>query len=452
MNRLLMNRLLMKLIKFLNILYYNNIYMSSNSNNDNFLDYEWILPTYIIVSIILAVICIFIFYSNNENKIMIGIISFMISCLMWIPYVFHKNQLRQEEINEEEEREKQEEKEANAVCVKDDPCQNDGICSSYGPNLQQYTCECPPEWEGKNCDEAAKGVAIDQKCLKENGKEIPNIEFCNAGNTDDIKWQNHKLVNPVDCQGDENCRCVKSEDYDISCPYRRDGEFNDKYNPYGCNVLNHEVFCPELAENGNPGCVVRSDYDPGENCAVSTIGQSELCRDKYDKHNSYWDDHKFKCIVDCSDNKVYNKYKDKCESFNLCKNVTIETECKNNYCKWDNNKCIIDNDIKQCISMGQNKCDENNDRCEWKKISDSHHKHCIDKTIPPVVTPPVVTPPVVTQPVVTPPVVTQPVVTPPVVTPPVVTPHVLNKKTFKLKNKKLNKNVNGFVVGGLYEL
>lgn len=35
------------------------------------------------------------------------------------------------------------------ICVKDNPCVNDGVC---GNTLEGYICKCPTGWEGDNCD------------------------------------------------------------------------------------------------------------------------------------------------------------------------------------------------------------------------------------------------------------------------------------------------------------
>jgi len=329
-----------------------------------------------------------------------------------------------------EEKKEKEEMEANAVCIKDNNCKNDSICNSYGPELQQYTCKCTPDWTGKNCDELKAGANSDKRCQKDNGEDIPNIEYCNSRDVEDIKWQNKKLINPVDCKGDKLCHCVDTNTYDINCPYTRDGDINDLYNPYGCDVLNHEVFCPKSAEDDKAKCVIRSDTELGEDCAESTIGQSELCHGIYGKHNSYWDGDKFKCIVDCSDNKVYNKYKDKCEPFNYCKNKTDETECNRQpYCEFVNEKCKMNN-TKHCVSMNENKCEEE-DRCKWTKEENNHHKTCSDAMI---VIDPIVDPGIPS--------------IPDIIVPPLESNRQRIDGRIKTKGIKTNE---GFVVGGLYE-
>ena len=288
-----------------------NDYSNSNINLEyNFYDEDLFLYVSIPITIIVVLIfAYFIFFKYSENKGGIAFICLLILCCIWIPYAFHKYNISQEE----EKARRQQKLEANAICVKDDQCKNDSVCNSYGPNLQQYTCdECPAEWTGKNCDEVASGVKIDERCLKENGDKIPNVEYCNSCEhdgecTDDIKWQNGKLVNPLDCVGDEFCKCVHADRFTIDCPHNRDGDINELYNPYGCDVLNHEVGCPMSVEDNKPKCVVRNyPIDAGEDCAESIIGQSSLCHDIYGEHNSYWSDRKTKCIVDCDDNEVYN--------------------------------------------------------------------------------------------------------------------------------------------------
>lgn len=437
----------------------NDDYSNSNTNIEyNFYDEDLFLYVSIPISIIVVFIfAYFIFFTNSENKRGITFICLLILCVIWIPYAIHKYNISQEE----EEAKRKQKLDANAICVKDNPCKNDSVCNSYGPNLQQYTCdECPAEWEGKNCDEIASHVITDERCLKENGDKIPNIEYCNSCEhdgecTDDIKWQNGKLVNPLHCVGDEFCKCVHTDRFTIDCPRNRDGDINELYNPYGCDVLNHEVWCPMSVEDNKPKCVIRNyPINPGKDCAESVIGQSGLCHDIYGKHNSYWSDRKTKCIVDCDDNEVYNYHKDKCEYYDKCINAS-ESNCSGiPYCKWSDNKCEM-TDEKHCISMNEDKCTEHGDSCEWKKVGKGNHKHhaCIDKVTAPPPPPPTVVAHVV-------PVVAEPTAVVPPSPRLVQAKRPIVPKKFPSKSKKINERIKttqpikieGFVVGGLAEV
>ena len=103
-----------------------NYYSNSNTNIEyNFYDEDLFLYISIPITIIVVLIfAYFIFFKYSENKGGIAFICLLILCGIWIPYAIHKYNISQEEENAR----RQQELEANAICVKDDPCENNSVC------------------------------------------------------------------------------------------------------------------------------------------------------------------------------------------------------------------------------------------------------------------------------------------------------------------------------------
>ena len=345
--------------------------INTSNTNYNYINYisdslfNSFLLSFILLVFIICIIMLTINY-NNENQnssLLIGITIIDIVAII-IFFIFTINDFKniEENIETQEEAEIKEENEElleeNSICnVNPNLCMHGGSCQSFGPDKQQYRCNCTAGWKGNNCNTpdniTIKDNDIDERCSdKTTGEKKPNLEWCNA-NFDD--------------RGGE---CVDKLEYQIKCPVNRDGSPNYKYNKYGCDVDNDEVWCTETSTDRIGKCVIRSTIDAGEPCAGKTISQDCL-----GNPDLIWDNGKQTCVPNCGRRKVYNAYENKCVSYDCHKNNTKEN-CSSSisYCIWDNGnkKCKIDKSRKQCQSMHKNKCN-NQENCEYD------YKMCYDR-------------------------------------------------------------------------
>tara|TARA_B100000700_G_scaffold29419_1_gene28292 strand:+ start:148 stop:1572 length:1425 start_codon:yes stop_codon:yes gene_type:complete len=344
---------------------------NSDSNYDddysNFFDYlssERRNGSIFVICIIVFAIIIGISISSENNKSII--ISIILSITLFSIYFgiqysdyssfeeqYHKRQ------QEQEEAKRQKELEANSFCAMNpDICLHGGKCQNIGSDKQGYRCNCTAGWTGKNCntpDEITiKTPDIDDRCNDPvTGEKNPGLEWCNAN---------------FDGKGG---KCVESSKYSIDCPINRDGTPNFKYNEYGCDVDNEEVWCPESNVDGKGKCVVRASGNIGEPCNVATISQDCGGRRCLDWHNG-----KKTCVANNNNNKVYNAKLDKCIDYNCSKYNGDPKNCSNTfYCTYNSNndKCRVKN-REHCQSKDFNRCEDDNN-CTW----DDSHNICHDK-------------------------------------------------------------------------
>ena len=358
--------------------------MSDNSNKEynNFIDY--FLSKWFIWSILVIIICLITFLiglsSEKDGSLtysFIGIIFIVVCYLLIVGHYWNivsdnqknKAKKKQEQQEADAEAERKASLEENAICnVNPNLCMHGGSCQSFGEDKQQYRCNCTAGWTGNNCNTpdniTIKDSDIDPRCSdKTTGEKKPNLEWCGAN---------------FDGKGG---KCVDKEKYQIECPINRDGSPNYKYNEYGCDVDNDEVWCPETSTDQIGKCVVRSTGEVGEPCNVRTIGQDCL-----GNPDLIWDNGRQTCVPDCGRGQVYNKNLQKCVTYN-CSQYSSSSTCSgsnvNNYCRWNNTekKCLIDRSTRQCQSLGKNRC-QNSETCTWSNgmcynndRSDCQHIH-----------------------------------------------------------------------------
>ena len=325
--------------------------------------------TFVISAIIFFIFVIIGSTSENNKGILIlsGFISFALINGFYFAYIYSdysnyktKQNLQDKKANAEAEAEaeadaeakRQDELEENAICnVNPNLCMHGGSCQSYGSDKQQYRCNCTAGWTGQDCNTpdniTIKDTDIDPRCSnKTTGEKNSDTEWCNAD---------------FDGRGG---KCVNKDKYQIECPINRDGSPNYKYNEYGCDVENDEVWCPETTTEQVGKCIVRAPGVVGDLCNVSTISQDCL-----GNPDLIWDNGKQTCVDNCRRGQVYNKNLQKCVTYDCSINtssITCSGSGVDNYCRWDNtnNKCVIDRSTRQCQSLGKNRC-QNSETCTW---------------------------------------------------------------------------------------
>jgi len=328
--------------------------------------------TFVISAIIFFIFVIIGSMSENNKGILIlsGFISFALIIGFYFAYEYSDYSNYNEAQNKKRKQKKKQNKdeadakdsallEENAICnVNPNLCMNGGKCKSIGSDLQQFQCNCTAGWKGNNCN-TADGITInesdiDNRCSDPTtGQKKPDLEWCNAN---------------FDNKGG---KCVSKDKYDIDCPINRDGSPNFKYNEYGCDVDNDEVWCPETTNDQIGKCVVRASGNIGEPCNVGTIGQDCGSRRCLDWHNG-----KKTCVGNNNNEIVYNAKTDSCNSFECSKYNDDPLNCSNTfYCKYNSNnkKCRVKNN-EHCQSKDFDRC-EDNGNCLW----DDRHNLCTDK-------------------------------------------------------------------------
>ena len=338
--------------------------MSDSNNSNSGIDYSKyeISTTTWIVSGIFFIICMIILsiISTNESiqyKSIYIILFVVLPLLITIGYIsnefFHKKNLLERAEKDEQEKERQQELEANAYCkMNPDVCMHNGTCQNTGSDLQQYTCDCTNGWKGKNCnvpnENTIKSSDIDDKCSDPStGEKKVGLEWCNAN---------------FDGKGG---KCVSKDNYQIECPVNRDGSQNYKYNEYGCDIDNDEVWCPETTSDQTGKCIIRSNR-PGSNqelCNTSVITQDCLGND-----DLVWHSGKQTCVPDCQKDHIFNINLNRCIQYNCSQYNSSATTCNNApNCKYNNNnKCIVDRSKTQCQSMDRLDCQDSTN-CIWNK-------------------------------------------------------------------------------------
>jgi len=347
---------------------------NSNSNDTDFNNFsDYFLSDWFVWSIVIAVICfITILYgisSENVNSFQYSISFIVLIVVIYLLLVNHywnlisdnSKRLKDEadsKTESENEVKRQEELEENAICnVNPNLCMNGGKCKSIGSDLQQFQCNCTAGWKGNNCN-TADGITInesdiDNRCNDSTtGQKNPNLEWCNAN---------------FDNKGG---KCVSKDKYNIDCPINRDGSPNFKYNEYGCDVENDEVWCPETTGDNIGKCVIRASGNIGEPCNVATISQDCGSRRCLDWHNG-----KQTCVGNNKNEMVYNAKTDSCNIFECSKYNDDQLNCSNTfYCNYNNNKCNLKSNKENCQSKDNNRC-EDDTNCIW----DDRHLSCTDK-------------------------------------------------------------------------
>jgi len=349
----------------------------SNSNSDYDNDYSGLSDyvssehlTSLIITPLITIVILFIIYSvfkdsSQKNTGLIGVLFFIFIVVIGIYLLIQNNNYnnilnnQEKKEKEQEETKKQQELEENATCnVNPNLCMNGGKCKSIGSDLQQFQCNCTAGWKGNNCNTpdniTINDSDIDSRCNDPTtGQKNPDVEWCNAN---------------FDGRGG---KCVSKDKYDIDCPINRDGSPNFKYNEYGCDVDNDEVWCPETTNDQIGKCVVRASGNIGEPCNVGTIGQDCGSRRCLDWHNG-----KKTCVGNNNNEIVYNAKTDSCNSFECSKYNDDPLNCSNTfYCKYNSNnkKCRVKNN-EHCQSKDFDRC-EDNGNCLW----DDRHNLCTDK-------------------------------------------------------------------------
>ena len=344
---------------------------NSNSNDSKYSNtLDFIISGHITGGLIIIIIAIIILsigfsVSGQSNKPAYGSV-LIVMLLLGISFGYYYSEyhdilnkaIEAKKRNRRGEKKERDDKklEANSYCkLNPDICMHDGKCQNTGSDLQGYKCNCTAGWQGKNCNTADETTIlsgdIDNKCNDPvTGEKKPGYEFCNSN---------------FDGKGG---KCVESDKYTIDCPVNRDGSANFKYNEYGCDVDNEEVWCPESNVDGNGKCVVRSSGNTGEPCNARTISQDcggRRCLD--------WDNGKKTCVANNKNNKVYNAKLDKCSDYNCSKYDGDAMNCSNTfYCKYNNKKCKVKSK-EHCQSKDVKRC-ENDNNCEW----DDSHDVCHD--------------------------------------------------------------------------
>ena len=249
----------------------------SDTDYDNFLQYltaEHFTSSSVIVTLVVLLIIIGVLSSSEYSKTPLVILSIVSVLLLGLFLLYQYNNYtsfkkdytaKQKQKQQQQEAKAKAESEAlleeNAICnVNPNLCMHGGSCQSFGEDKQQYRCNCTAGWTGNNCNTpdniTIKDSDIDQRCSdKTTGEKNVNMEWCNAN---------------FDGRGG---KCVDKQRYQIDCPVNRDGTPNFKYNEYGCDVDNDEVWCEETSADSIGKCVIRSAEEVGEPCNVSTISQ-----------------------------------------------------------------------------------------------------------------------------------------------------------------------------------
>ena len=345
--------------------------MSDNNSNSNmkynFYDNDLFLYISIPVSVLITTYALYyIFFTSNQYKAGVGIVWIVINCLIWIPYAIHKYNINQQKSNLAKKKAKKKAKaereaslEENAICnINPNLCMHGGSCQSFGDDKQQFRCTCTAGWTGNNCNTpdniTIKDSDVDSRCSdKTTGEKNVNMEWCNAN---------------FDGRGG---KCVDKQKYQIDCPVNRDGTPNFKYNEYGCDVDNDEVWCEETSADSIGKCVVRSAEEVGEPCNVSTESQDCGGRRCLDWHNG-----KGTCVANNQNEMVYNAKIDGCNTFECSKYNSDPTNCSNTfYCNYNNDKkkCKVKS-REHCQSKDEMRC-EDDSNCLW----DDRHHVCSDK-------------------------------------------------------------------------
>ena len=330
----------------------------SNSNDSKYSNtFDFIRSEHITGGIILILIAIIILgigfsISGESDRPALGAFLIVVLLLGTSSYYYYSEY--HDILNKSKKVREANELEANSYCkLNPDICMHDGKCKNTGSDLQGYKCNCTAGWRGQNCNTPDETTIlsedIDNKCNDQvTGEKKPGYEFCNA-----------------DFDG-KGGKCVESGKYAIDCPVNRDGSANFKYNEYGCDVDNKEVWCPESNVDGKGKCVVRPG---GEPCNGRTISQDCGGRRCLDWHNG-----KKTCVANNENNKVYNAKLDKCIDYNCSKYNGSETNCSNAfYCTYNNGVCKVRTNKEQCQSKDIDRC-ENSNGCEW----DDSHGICHD--------------------------------------------------------------------------
>tara|TARA_B100001094_G_C18191030_1_gene807262 strand:- start:3921 stop:5492 length:1572 start_codon:yes stop_codon:yes gene_type:complete len=315
---------------------------------------------FVICIIVFAIIIGISISSENNKSIIISIILSISLFSIYFGIQYSDYSSFEEQYNkrqqEQEEAKRQQELEANSFCAMNpDICLHGGKCQNIGSDKQGYRCNCTAGWTGKNCNTSSDNSAdIDSRCNDPvTGEKKLGMEWCDAN---------------FDGKGG---KCVESTKYSIDCPVNRDGTPNFKYNEYGCDVDNEEVWCPESNVDGKGKCVVRAAGNIGEPCNVATISQDCGGRRCLDWHNG-----KKTCVANNNNNKVYNAKLDKCIDYNCSKYDGDIKNCSNTfYCTYNSNndKCRVKN-REHCQSKDFNRCEDDNN-CVW----DDSHNVCHDK-------------------------------------------------------------------------
>ena len=260
---------------------------------------------------------------------------------------------------EQEEAKRQQKSEENSFCAMNpNICLHDGKCQNIGSDKQGYRCNCTTGWIGKNCNTPDEhnnsSDDIDFRCDDPvTGEKKLGMEWCDAN---------------FDGKGG---KCVESIKYSTDCPINRDGTPNFKYNEYGCDVDNEEVWCPESNIDEKGKCVVRAAGNIGEPCNVATISQDCGGRRCLDWHNG-----KKTCVANNNNSNIYNAKLNKCIGYDCSKYNNDQKNCSNTfYCTYNsnNNKCRVKN-REHCQSKDFDRCEDDNN-CEW----DDSHNLCHDK-------------------------------------------------------------------------
>jgi len=329
--------------------------------------------TFVISAIIFFIFVIIGSMSENNKGILIlsGFISFALIIGFYFAYEYSDYSNYNEAQNKKRKQKKKQNKdeadakdsallEENAICnVNPNLCMNGGKCKSIGSDLQQFQCNCTAGWKGNNCN-TADGITInesdiDNRCSDPTtGQKKPDLEWCNAN---------------FDNKGG---KCVSKDKYDIDCPINRDGSPNFKYNEYGCDVENDEVWCPETTGDNIGKCVIRASGNIGEPCNVATISQDCGGRRCLDWHNG-----KQTCVGNNKNEMVYNAKTDSCNIFECSKYNGDQQNCSNTfYCNYNEGakKCNLKSNKENCQSKDKNRC-EDDTNCLW----DDRHLLCSDK-------------------------------------------------------------------------
>jgi hypothetical protein len=352
---------------------------NSNSNDtdyDNLIDYittknKTQLIIFIIFNSVIIIVSGLSINENNYKNLYLGI--FMVFMFSLIYYIFidskytkyKKAQNKKRKQKKKQNKDEADAKDAalleeNAICnVNPNLCMNGGKCKSVGSDLQQFQCNCTAGWKGNNCN-TADGITInesdiDNRCSDPTtGQKKPDLEWCNAN---------------FDNKGG---KCVSKDKYDIDCPINRDGSPNFKYNEYGCDVENDEVWCPETTSDNIGKCVIRASGNIGEPCNVASISQDCGGRRCLDWHNG-----KQTCVGNNKNEMVYNAKTDSCNIFECSKYNGDQLNCSNTfYCNYNEGakKCNLKSNKENCQSKDNNRC-EDDTNCIW----DDRHLSCRDK-------------------------------------------------------------------------
>ena len=345
----------------------------SDTDYDNFLQYltaEHFVSSSVIITLVVILIIIGVVSSSEYSKTPLVVLSIVSVLLLGLFLLYQYNNYtsfekdytaKQKKIQDDADTQAQLESEAlleeNAICnVNPNLCMHGGSCQSFGDDKQQFRCTCTAGWTGNNCNTpdniTIKDSDVDQRCSdKTTGEKNVNMEWCNAN---------------FDGRGG---KCVDKQKYLIDCPINRDGTPNFKYNEYGCDVDNDEVWCEETSADSIGKCVVRSAEEVGEPCNVSTESQDCGGRRCLDWHNG-----KGTCVANNQNEMVYNAKTDSCNTFECSKYNSDDTNCSNTfYCNYNNNKCKVKS-REHCQSKDETRC-EDDSNCLW----DDRHHVCSDK-------------------------------------------------------------------------